>query len=89
MIIGQVIGTVVATSKHELLVGSKILVVQAMTPRGAPIEGRQFVAVDTVGAGTGEMVILTMGSNASKACETDLAPVDAAIIGIIDEIDVE
>ncbi|SHL21534.1 MULTISPECIES: EutN/CcmL family microcompartment protein [Desulfatibacillum] len=88
MILGQVIGTVVATSKHELLVGSKILVVQAVQPDGTPIEGELLVAVDTVGAGTGEHVIVTTGSNASKACETEKAPVDAAIIGIIDEIDV-
>jgi ethanolamine utilization protein EutN len=88
MIIGKVVGTVVATSKHELLVGSKILVVQVITPEGCPIEGRQLVAVDTVGAGKGEQVILATGSNASKACETDQAPVDAAIIGIVDAIDV-
>ncbi len=87
MVIGEVIGTVVATSKHELLVGSKILVVQVVTPDGSFVEGRQMVAVDTVGAGTGERVILTTGSNAAKACETDRVPVDAAIIGIIDNID--
>jgi ethanolamine utilization protein EutN len=87
MVIGEVIGTVVATSKHELLVGYKILVVQVMTPEGVPIETRQLVAVDTVGAGKGELVILTAGSNASRACGNDQVPVDAAIIGIIDEID--
>ncbi len=88
MIIGEVIGTVVATTKHELLVGYKILVVQVITPEGNPVEGQQIVAVDTVGAGKGEQVILTAGTNAVKACEAQGVPVDAAIIGIIDEIDV-
>ena len=88
MIIGKVIGTIVATSKHELLVGSKILVVQAVTPEGKDIEGKLIVAVDTVGAGTGEQVILTSGPNASKACANPNMPVDAALIGIIDQIDI-
>jgi len=88
MIIGRVVGTVVATSKHELLVGSKILVVQETNPQGEDIVGKFYVAVDTVGAGPGEPVILTLGSNAAKACDNAGAPVDAAIIGIIDEIDV-
>lgn len=88
MIIGKVIGTVVATSKHELLVGSKILIVQGITPAGVDLDGDFYVAVDTVGAGAGEQVILTLGSGAAKACENQNSPVDAAIIGIIDEIDV-
>jgi ethanolamine utilization protein EutN len=88
MIIGRVVGNVVATSKHQLLVGSKILVVQEIMPTGQDIEGKFYVAVDTVGAGPGEQVILALGSNASKACDNREAPVDAAIIGIIDEIDV-
>ncbi len=88
MIIGRVVGTVVATSKHELLVGSKILVVQETKPTGEDIEGKYYVAVDTVGAGPGEPVILTLGSSALKAYGNGDAPVDAAIIGIIDEIDV-
>ncbi len=87
MIIGRVVGTIVATSKHDLLVGSKILIVQAITPQGDAIEGQVLVAVDTVGAGEGEPVILTTGSNASKACGNIDAPVDAAIIGIIDQLD--
>ena len=88
MIIGKVIGTVVATSKHELLVGFKILIVQGITPEGVALDGDFYVAVDTVGAGAGEQVILTVGSSARKACEIGDAPIDAAIIGIIDEIDV-
>jgi microcompartment protein CcmK/EutM len=88
MIIGRVVGTVVATSKHELLVGSKILIVQGITPVGVDIEDQFYVAVDTVGAGAGEQVILAMGSSATKAFGNGDAPVDAAIIGIIDEIDV-
>jgi ethanolamine utilization protein EutN len=88
MIIGTVVGTVVATSKHDLLVGHKILVVQETTPAGEEIEGKYYVAVDTVGAGPGEPVILVLGSGATRACDNTSTPVDAAIIGIIDEIDV-
>jgi ethanolamine utilization protein EutN len=88
MILGRVVGNVVATSKHELLVGSKILVVQQIRPTGEDIEGKFYVAVDTVGAGPGEQVILALGSSATKACDNRETPVDAAIIGIIDEIDV-
>lgn len=88
MVIGRVVGTVVATSKHELLIGSKLLVVQETRPTGEAVEGTFYVAVDTVGAGPGEPVILALGSSATKAYENAEAPVDAAIIGIIDEIDV-
>ena len=88
MILGRVIGTVVATSKHELLVGSKMLIVQLIDPEGDDITGKMIVAVDTVGAGTGEQVILALGSSAAKGMANHDAPVDAAIIGIIDEIDV-
>jgi len=88
MIIGRVVGTVVATSKHELLVGSKILVVQEIRPTGEEIEGKFYVAIDTVGAGPNDRVLLTVGSSAIKAYDNSDAPVDVAIIGIIDEIDI-
>jgi ethanolamine utilization protein EutN len=89
MLIAEVIGTVVATRKHELLVGSKIQMVQPLEPRGGGALGDPFVAVDAVGAGVGERVIVVRGSGARKAVDNDLCPVDATIIGIIDHLDID
>ncbi len=89
MFIAEVIGTVVATRKHERLVGSKIQVVQPLEPRGGKAKGEPLVAVDAVGAGVGERVIVVQGSGARKAVDNDLCPVDATIIGIIDHLDIE
>ena len=82
MIMAQVKGSVVSTSKNEKLVGYKFMIVQ-------PIENNKlmdeyFVAVDSVGAGIGEKVLVATGSAARLATSQD-APVDAAIVGIIDE----
>ncbi len=88
MVIGQVIGTVVATRKHERLVGGKIQVVQPLDPRTMKPDGEAFVAVDAVGAGAGEQVLVACGSAARKAVDNESAPVDATIVGIIDEIDI-
>ncbi len=88
MVIGQVIGTVVATRKHERLVGGKIQVVQPLEPRTMRPDGEVFVAVDAVGAGVGEQVLIARGSAARKAVDNESAPVDATIVGIIDEIDI-
>jgi ethanolamine utilization protein EutN len=89
MLIAEVIGTVVATRKHERLVGSKIQIVQPLEPRGSQAGGDPFVAVDAVGAGVGERVIVVRGSAARRAVDDDLCPVDATIIGIIDHLDIE
>ena len=89
MLIAQVIGTVVATRKHERLVGAKIQVVQPLKPQDETPQGAPIVAVDAVGAGIGERVIIVTGSSARKGVDNDLCPVDAAIIGIIDRLDVE
>jgi ethanolamine utilization protein EutN len=88
MEIGQVIGTVVSTRKHERLVGSKIQVVQPLEPNRMVAEGEPFVAVDAVGAGVGEQVLIARGSAARKAMDNESAPVDATIVGIIDEVDI-
>lgn len=88
MVIGQVIGTVVATRKHERLVGGKIQVVQPLDPRTMQPDGEVFVAVDAVGAGVGEQVLIARGSAARMAVDNEAAPVDATIVGIIDEIDI-
>ncbi len=89
MLIARVIGTLVATRKHERLVGSKIQIVQPLDHRGEAPRGDPFVAVDAVGAGVGERVIIVRGSGARVAANDEQCPVDATIIGIIDSIDVE
>ena len=89
MLIAKVIGTIVATRKHELLVGSNIQVVQPLECSGNEPNGDPFVAVDAVGAGVGERVIIVRGSGARLAVDNDQCPVDATIIGIIDQVDIE
>jgi len=85
MILGKVIGNVVATRKDEKLVGSKLLVVQPMAPDGK-LKQEFVIAKDTVGAGTGETVVLVQGSSARMAKRSSDTPVDAAIIAIVDEV---
>jgi ethanolamine utilization protein EutN len=89
MLISRVIGTVVATRKHERLVGSKIQIVQPLEPQTGKAKGEAIVAVDAVGAGVGERVVVVRGSGARQAVDDDKSPVDATIIGIIDEIDIQ
>ena len=89
MQIARVIGTLVATRKHERLVGSKIQIVQPLDLKGESPQGDPFVAVDAVGAGVGERVILVRGSGARRAVDDDQCPVDATIVGIIDHIDID
>ena len=89
MLIGQVIGTVVASRKHERLVGSKIQIVQPLAPGSGKAEGQPFVAIDAVGAGVGEQVLVVQGSAARIAVDKEDCPVDATIIGIIDQFDVQ
>jgi ethanolamine utilization protein EutN len=84
MIIGTVIGNIWATRKENALTGLKLMVVQRMDPAdGGKYES--FVAVDRVGAGIGERVLVTTGSSARMALENHGAPVDAVIVGILDE----
>ncbi len=87
MIIGRVIGTVVATRKDERLRGSKLLLVRPLTLKGED-ENNYLVAVDTVGAGFRERVLVVSGSSARLAEGMKDRPVDAAIIGIIDSVEV-
>lgn len=85
MRIGKVIGTLVATRKDEKLIGSKFMITQPLdielNPKGDPI-----VAVDTVGAGIGELIIYVTGTASRIAAGKMDAPIDAAIVGIVDEI---
>lgn len=86
MKIGIVIGQIIATRKDEKLTGCKLLITQPVKPDGKPM-GEPIVTVDTVGAGVGETVIYACGSVASRAMRDLSAPVDAAIVGIVDKID--
>ena len=88
MQLARVIGEVVATRKDENLVGIKLLVVQPLTADRQPA-GRPLVAVDAVGAGTGEHVFFVRGKEASFPFYPVEAPVDAGIVGIVDHWDVE
>jgi len=86
MQIGRVIGTLVSTQKHRKLDGAKLLLVQPLalddTARGVPL-----LAIDSVGAGVGEKVLLVIeGRAAGEALRRKAAPVDAAIIGIVDTV---
>ncbi|MCI2062337.1 MAG: EutN/CcmL family microcompartment protein [Eubacteriaceae bacterium] len=87
MFLGKVIGTVVSTRKDERLRGNKLLVVQKLNEKLLP-SGESLIAVDTVDAGTGELVIFVSGSTARFA-SGDSAPVDATVVGIVDTVEVE
>lgn len=87
MQIGTVVGTVVATQKHAKLTGAKLLLVQPETPDGTA-RGAVVLAIDSVGAGVGERVLLVIeGKAAGDALGRKGAPVDAAIIGIVDVLE--
>jgi microcompartment protein CcmK/EutM len=88
MQLAKVIGEVVATCKDENLVGIKLLLVQPLTAERQPA-GRPLVAVDSVGAGTGEHVFFVRGKEASFPFYPVEPPVDAAIVGIVDHWDLE
>jgi ethanolamine utilization protein EutN len=87
MILARVVGTVVATRKDEKLVGAKLLVVRPVDAAGK-LEGSYIVAVDTVNAGRGDNVLIVSGSSARMAAGQKDAPVDASIIGVVDQVDV-
>jgi ethanolamine utilization protein EutN len=87
MQIGRVVGTVVSTQKNQDLAGAKLLLVQPLTLEGTP-RGVEVLAIDSVGAGVGEKVLLVVeGRAAGEALGKKGAAVDAAIIGIVDTID--
>lgn len=88
MQIGRVIGTVVATQKHRKIEAAKLLLVQPLTLDDQP-KGMAVLAIDSVGAGVGEKVLLVVeGKAAGDALRRKGAPVDAAIIGIVDTVTV-
>lgn len=89
MELAQVTGSVVASLKDPHLTGRKLLLVRPLAPDGALADGLTTVAVDTVGAGVGEQVVVTRGTPATRAEGLHDAPVDAAIVAIIDRVDVD
>jgi ethanolamine utilization protein EutN len=87
MLLAKIVGTVVATRKDPRLVSNKLMVVRPMDPRGKA-DGNYLVAIDTVDAGVGETVLVVSGSSARMAAGMKDVPVDAAIVGIIDDIEI-
>jgi microcompartment protein CcmK/EutM len=88
MLLAKIVGTVVATRKDERLVSSKLLIARPIDPTGKP-EGNYLVAVDTVNAGYGETVLIVSGSSARMAAGLKDCPVDAAIVGVVDAIEIK
>ena len=87
MILGKVIGTVWSTRKDENLVGAKFLIVRHLDLEYKPKEAT-VIAVDSVGAGVGEVVLVAQGSSARQTTFTKNKPVDAVIMAIVDKLDI-
>lgn len=83
MLAGKVVGSIVATRKNDKLVGNKFMIVEIVDHMRA--KEQQLIAVDNIGAGIGEFVLVAQGSAARIGCNMKDAPVDAAIVGIIDD----
>ncbi len=94
MFVAKVTGSLVSTQKVASMKGFKLLVVEPYrveaTKRDSLVTtGRTFVAVDTLGAGVGDFVLLTQGSSARMTPETKTMPIDAVVIGIVDTVHVD
>jgi ethanolamine utilization protein EutN len=88
LILARVVGTVVATRKDERLLGAKLLVVRHVDPKGKD-EPAYMVAVDTVDAGPNDKVLIVTGSSARMASGLKDVPVDAAVVGVVDSVEVK
>jgi microcompartment protein CcmK/EutM len=86
MRIALVIGSTVSTIKDESIRGRKLLIVRDADTQGKP-KGEPYIAVDTVSAGTGDLVIVTAGSSARYTHQTTDVPVDSVIVGVIDSLE--
>ena len=82
MLIGKVVGYVVSTRKCDNLVGNKFMIVEL--PKEMSDGRNKIVAIDNIGAGIGEVVLVATGSAARIGCGVQSTPVDAAIVGIVD-----
>ncbi len=94
MFVAKVVGSVVSTQKVEEMIGQKMMVVEpyrldGKTRKKLTTTGRTFVAVDNLGAGVGDFVLICQGSSARLTPETKKLPIDTVIIGIIDSVHVE
>ena len=94
MFIAKVTGSLVSTQKVATMTGFKLLIVEpyrieAKERQSLVTTGRTFVAVDTLGAGIGDYVILTQGSSARLTPETKTLPIDAVVVGIVDKVQVD
>ncbi|MBI2827467.1 MAG: EutN/CcmL family microcompartment protein [Planctomycetia bacterium] len=94
MFVAKVTGSIVATQKVDSMVGQKLLVVEPYRVEAGNRDrlvgtGRTFVAVDTVGAGEDEFVLIVQGSSARLTPETKNLPVDTVIVGIVDSVHVD
>ena len=94
MFLAKVTGSLVATQKADAMRGYKLLVVEpyrvdVKNRRRLIAIGRTFIAVDTLGAGEGEMVLITQGASARLTPETKSLPIDTVIIGIVDRVQVD
>jgi ethanolamine utilization protein EutN len=94
MFVAKVTGSIVATQKVETMVGQKLLIVEPFRLEPNHREslittGRTFVAVDTLGAGVGDFVLIVQGSSARFTPETQKLPVDCTVIGIVDSVNVD
>lgn len=83
MIVGKITGSIVSTRKCENLVGNKFMIVEPITSMSE--QNNRFVAIDNIGAGVGEIVLVATGSAARIGCGIPNAPIDAAIVGIVDD----
>lgn len=88
MLISKVVGTTVSTIKDEKLTGKKLLIVRQADEHGSPV-GKPYVAVDTVDAGAGDLVLTCAGSSARQTAITKDTPVDAVVMSIIDSLEVD
>ena len=94
MFVAKVTGSVVSTQKVPVMVGQKLMVVEPYRLESKKREslsstGRTFIAVDTIGAGEGDYVLITQGSSARLTDDTNKLPIDAVIVGIVDTVHVD
>ncbi len=88
MLIAKVVGTTVSTIKDEKLTGKKLLILRQTDEKGTPT-GKPYVAIDTVDAGVGDLVLTCAGSSARQTAITKDTPVDAVIMSIVDSLEVD
>ncbi|MCD7736229.1 MAG: EutN/CcmL family microcompartment protein [Lachnospiraceae bacterium] len=89
MRVAKVIGNIWATRKDERLSGLKLLLVQPLDIRDDSIDSVPLVAADIIGAGVGEKVIIVSGSSARSAVDNMNTPVDATVVGIVDDLEIK